>query len=63
VLPIGGICLVGILGRRGLGKIACGVDEPIKGAGSRDMGGQNDGIAFFLISLVELSIIKLPTMC
>ncbi len=54
--PILGIGLQRVVGRCSAGIVAGGVDQAIKAAGARDMGGQGDPIAFFLISRVALSI-------
>ena len=58
VLPVGGMGLIGFLGGGGLGVIASGVNKPIEGARASHIRGQGADIAFFLIFLVVLSIMK-----
>ena len=57
--PILRIGLQRIVRGRGARVVTGGVDQAIQCAGTGDMGGQGDVIAFLLISLVDASIIQL----
>ena len=57
VFPVGGIGLVGVVRGRGPGIVTRRIDQPVKIAGARHMGGQGDRIAVRGVCLVALSVI------
>ena len=57
MFPVGGIGLIGVPSRRGLGVVAGSINKAIKSARACNMREQGDAIAFLLISLVAPSSI------